>query len=167
VLDCLSKHLGTAAVYFADKLVTLSEGAPEDVFLLAQAHWHNGAHARALALLRAEGLATASPRFLHLTCACLVELQQHEEALSLLGEAGSPFRVDTGRVLTAVSWYAVAARLTHTRAHTHCRRSASAVARDDGVATTAACELLRGRVYLALENRSAAARCFKARASGA
>ena len=133
VLDCVSKHLHASAVFFADKLVTLSEGAPEDVFLLAQAHCYSGAHARALALLRAEGLTTASPRFLHLTCSCLVELQQHEEALAVLGEAGAPFRVDAGGV----------------------------GAENDGVATTAACEVLRGRVYLALENRSAAARCFK------
>jgi anaphase-promoting complex subunit 6 len=37
VTDCLDKHLFTTAVFFADKLVTLSDGAAEDVFLLAQA----------------------------------------------------------------------------------------------------------------------------------
>jgi hypothetical protein len=37
VADCLDKHLLSSAVFFADKLVTLSDGAAEDVFLLAQA----------------------------------------------------------------------------------------------------------------------------------
>lgn len=36
VTDCLDKHLFTTAVFFADKLVTLSDGAAEDVYLLAQ-----------------------------------------------------------------------------------------------------------------------------------
>ena len=37
VTDCMDKHLFTTAVFFADKLVTLSDGAAEDVYLLAQA----------------------------------------------------------------------------------------------------------------------------------
>ena len=37
VTDCVDKHLFTTAVFFADKLVTLSDGAAEDVYLLAQA----------------------------------------------------------------------------------------------------------------------------------
>lgn len=40
VADCLDKHLHSSAVFFADKLVTLSDGAAEDVFLLAQARGH-------------------------------------------------------------------------------------------------------------------------------
>ena len=37
VADCLDKHLLSSAVFFADKLLTLSDGNVEDVFLLAQA----------------------------------------------------------------------------------------------------------------------------------
>jgi hypothetical protein len=36
VQDCLDKHLSTSAVFYADKLVTLSGYAPGDVYLLAQ-----------------------------------------------------------------------------------------------------------------------------------
>lgn len=36
VQDCISKHLYKGAVFFADKLVTLSDSAPADVYLLAQ-----------------------------------------------------------------------------------------------------------------------------------
>lgn len=34
--DCLSKHLERSAVFYADKLVTLSGSNPGDVYLLAQ-----------------------------------------------------------------------------------------------------------------------------------
>lgn len=36
VQDCIAKHLYSTAVFYADKLVTLTEYAPGDVFLLAQ-----------------------------------------------------------------------------------------------------------------------------------
>lgn len=36
VQDCLDKHLAVSAVFYADKLVTISGSAPSDVFLLAQ-----------------------------------------------------------------------------------------------------------------------------------
>lgn len=107
VTDCLDKHLFTTAVFFADKLVTLSDGAAEDVYLLAQvraapphavaaagflkprlaqAYVHSGQHRRALALLRAEKLTSAGERFLHLAGLCLVAARQWEEAIELLGD---------------------------------------------------------------------------------
>jgi|APGre2960657505_1045072.scaffolds.fasta_scaffold66508_2 anaphase-promoting complex subunit 6 len=95
VADLLDKHLLGSAVFFADKLVSLSDGAAEDVFLLAQAHVCSGAHTRALALLRAECLTSASPRFLHLTAACLVATAQFDEALALLGEEGTEMHVSS------------------------------------------------------------------------
>lgn len=36
VHDCLAKHLYESAAFYADKLVTLSDGAPADVYVLAQ-----------------------------------------------------------------------------------------------------------------------------------
>lgn len=36
VHDCLAKHLYGSAIFFADKLTSLSECAPADVFTLAQ-----------------------------------------------------------------------------------------------------------------------------------
>ncbi len=43
VHDCLAKHLYESAAFYADKLVTLSDGTPGDVYVLA--------HVRALAAL--------------------------------------------------------------------------------------------------------------------
>lgn len=36
VQDCLDKHLYASAVFYADKLITLSHSAPSDVYLMAQ-----------------------------------------------------------------------------------------------------------------------------------
>lgn len=36
VQDCVAKHLYSTAVFYADKLVTLTKYAPGDVYLLAQ-----------------------------------------------------------------------------------------------------------------------------------
>ena len=108
VADCLDKHLFTTAVFFADKLVTLSDGDAEDVYRLAQARsapgacasrkltarftqafLHSGQHRRALALLRAEKLTSAGERFVHLAGLCLVAARQWEEAIELLGDGRS------------------------------------------------------------------------------
>ena len=136
VADCLDKHLLRSAIFWADKLVSLSDGEAADVFLLAQAYVYNGEAPRALALLRAEDLASASPRFLHLTATCLVATKAWDEALALLGED------------------VVESQGSGERAGQEVGAS---------VSVAAACCLLRGRVYAALENRPAAARCFKAR----
>lgn len=34
--ECMSKHMHSSAIFFADKLVSLSEGAPRDVYVLAE-----------------------------------------------------------------------------------------------------------------------------------
>lgn len=36
VQDCIAKHLYSTAVFYADKLVTLTDYAPGDVYLVAQ-----------------------------------------------------------------------------------------------------------------------------------
>lgn len=36
VQDCLAKHMHKSAVFFADKLLTLSDNSPSDLWLLAQ-----------------------------------------------------------------------------------------------------------------------------------
>ena len=41
VHDCLSKHLYASAIFYADKLVSLSGGAPADIFTLAQVSGHH------------------------------------------------------------------------------------------------------------------------------
>ena len=54
VKDCLAKHLYDGAAFFADKLVTLSAGLPEDVLLLARCHVAQGDYRQALEAIRPE-----------------------------------------------------------------------------------------------------------------
>ena len=56
VKDCLQKHLNGSAVFFADKLVSMSGGDVDDVFLYCQALFTGKHHRRALTVLRREGL---------------------------------------------------------------------------------------------------------------
>jgi anaphase-promoting complex subunit 6 len=164
VADCLDKHLLRSAIFFGDKLVSMSEGEAQDVHLLAQAYVFNGEHARALALLRAEKLTDASPRFVYLTAVCLVETSAWDDALALLGEdwpepvagcapPGKPPSPSLIRLPPSLP--------PSPRAPSEMNASG------EDVSCEAACCLLRGRVYAALENRPAAARSFKARALAA
>eukprot|EP00899_Mesostigma_viride_P002645 jgi/Mesvir1/12381/Mv00559-RA.3 len=91
VRDCISKHMATSAVFFADKLVSLSGGCPQDVFLLVQAYMYGRQHRRALHLIRAWSAERAQPlapgdelALRYLAAKCLVECGQWEECLSLL-----------------------------------------------------------------------------------
>ena len=86
VQDSLGKHLYDNAIFFADKLVALSGGAPDDVYRLAQAYVFTKQWRRALALLRKHNLSPGEPRFRYLTAKCLAEAQEWDECLSLLGD---------------------------------------------------------------------------------
>jgi anaphase-promoting complex subunit 6 len=86
VQDSLGKHLYDNAIFFADKLVTMSDGGDDDVFLLCQAYVFTKQHRRALHVLRRTNLAGSSPRFCYLTAKCLAECQDWEEALETLDQ---------------------------------------------------------------------------------
>jgi len=136
---------------------------------LAQAYVHSGQHRRALALLRAEKLTTAGERFMHLAGLCLIAARQWHEAIELLGDGRSAQPEPALRYCalrrTAASCFpqpAVQQRRLLIYATLLVHRAG---ADDEGVATAAALAVLRGRVYIGLENRTAAARCFKARHS--
>ena len=51
VENALRNEMATTAVWYADKLVTLSRGNVEDVLLLARSFYANGDHARAARVL--------------------------------------------------------------------------------------------------------------------
>eukprot|EP01083_Nonionella_stella_P097135 273046_1 len=90
------------AVFFADKLVTFSKGAPEAIFLLVSAMFHSGQHKRAVATLRRwkfigesierEGIyhfdkLTSAQRldFKYIAALCLAECHEWEECITVMG----------------------------------------------------------------------------------
>ncbi|EIE23608.1 TPR-like protein [Coccomyxa subellipsoidea C-169] len=139
VHDCLAKHLYDSAIFYADKLVTMSNGASADVYTLAEAFYMGRQWRRALALLRNAGLIEADIRCRYLAARCLAEVKDWEECLNVLGGWDES-------ELEALSMQDVALEEDI----------------GQGVSHTSAMCLLRGRVYEALENRGRAIRWYKA-----
>ena len=111
VQDSLGKHLYVNAIFFADKLVTLSESA-DDVYRLAQAYLFTKQYRRALHVLRMSGHATSESRFRYVTAKCHAECQEWDECLTTLSDD----------VLAAVQVRA-APHVTPHRASTRCSTS--------------------------------------------
>ena len=135
VQDSLGKHLFENAIFFADKLVTLSRGDPDDVYRLAQTFVFTKQHRRALHVLNKTKQATATSRFRYLTAKCLAECQELDECLALLDDAA----------LKAVA-----------------AEEAASGGGDGQVRMLAAMQLLRGSVFESQENWPLAARCYTA-----
>lgn len=66
VHDCLAKHLYDSATFFADKVVTLSNYAPTEVYTLAQAFFLSKQYRRCLVLLKTTGFIDKDLRFRYL-----------------------------------------------------------------------------------------------------
>ena len=134
VQDSFGKHLFENAIFFADKLVTLSGGDADDIYRLVQAFVFTKQYRRALHVLEKTGQATASSRFRYLTAKCLAECQELDECLTTLDEA----------TLQGVE------------------QEGSGGGFDGQVNMLAAMQLLKGSVYESQENWPLAARCYTA-----
>ena len=86
VQDSLGKHLYENAIFFADKLVTLSNNEPDDVYRLVQVFVYTKQFRRALNLLQSTKLGRTDARFRYITAKCLAECQEWEECLDTLGD---------------------------------------------------------------------------------
>jgi anaphase-promoting complex subunit 6 len=107
VRDCLEKHLDDSAVFFADKLVSMSGDGeakdPDDLFLYCQALFAGKHHRRALTVMRGAGLVDGgdvpardvpavrknAPRFRLLAARCLAATREWDECLAALGDGES------------------------------------------------------------------------------
>eukprot|EP00930_Biecheleria_cincta_P031173 TRINITY_DN21633_c0_g1_i1.p1 TRINITY_DN21633_c0_g1~~TRINITY_DN21633_c0_g1_i1.p1 ORF type:complete len:591 (+),score=131.47 TRINITY_DN21633_c0_g1_i1:75-1847(+) len=84
VQDSFQKHLYTTAIFFADKLVSLSDDA-EDLYTLAECYFKNREYRRVLHLLKKHGDVTSSNERLKLLAAqSLIECRDWEECLRYL-----------------------------------------------------------------------------------
>ena len=72
VRDCLSKHMYSSAIFFADKLVTMAVNSTQDLYMHAQALFLDKQCRRALHLLKSHNLVSADLRFRYLAAKCLV-----------------------------------------------------------------------------------------------
>ena len=71
VKDCVSKHLYSSAIFFADKVAALT-GDPADIYMQAQALYLGRNYRRALHLLNSSQIVFRDLRFRYLAAKCLV-----------------------------------------------------------------------------------------------
>lgn len=139
VRDCMSKHLYSSAIFFADKVATFTND-PADIYMHAQSLFLGRHYRRAFHLLNASKIVLRDLRFRYLAAQCLQELNEWNQCLSMLGEE---VKVDEhGNLSNAANIY---------------------LDKDRGeINITAAICFLRGKAYEALENRSQARSWYKA-----
>eukprot|EP00928_Gymnodinium_smaydae_P016962 TRINITY_DN16441_c0_g1_i1.p1 TRINITY_DN16441_c0_g1~~TRINITY_DN16441_c0_g1_i1.p1 ORF type:complete len:594 (+),score=94.57 TRINITY_DN16441_c0_g1_i1:91-1872(+) len=94
VQDSFQKHLYSTAVFYADKLLSLSNGA-EDLYTLAECYFKNREYKRVLHLLKKHGECVDNDQRLKLLIVqSLMECKDWEECLRYLEEFGDSMNVD-------------------------------------------------------------------------
>ncbi|KAI4387990.1 hypothetical protein MLD38_000369 [Melastoma candidum] len=86
VRDCVSKQLYSSAIFFADKVASVTND-PSDIYVQAQALFLGRHFRRAFFLLNASKIVLRDLRFRYLAAKCLEELKEWDQCLSMLGDA--------------------------------------------------------------------------------
>jgi anaphase-promoting complex subunit 6 len=175
VHDCLDKHLSDSAVFFADKLVSMTaETEAGDIFLYCQALFAGKHFRRALTVMRRNELLSggsdtvhaghgvgghdnAAPaggtlRFKLLAARCFAATREWDECLAVLGDGEADEETETSEMRSL--------RLQQLET-THGIEPGTIETRDaesttKSISLTSALRLLRGEAHAALENKPAA-----------
>ncbi|KAJ6301629.1 hypothetical protein OIU77_015855 [Salix suchowensis] len=143
VRDCVSKHLYSSAIFFADKVAAFTND-PADIYMQAQALFLGRHYRRAYHLLNASKIVLRDLRFRYLAAKCLEELKEWDQCLLMLGDA----KVDEhGNVYDTEDCNVV---------------YLDKDSEDREINISAATCFLRGRAYEAMENRALARQWYKA-----
>ncbi|PON98465.1 N-terminal acetyltransferase A, auxiliary subunit [Trema orientale] len=143
VRDCVSKHLYSSAIFFADKVAAFTND-PADIYMQAQALFLGRHYRRAYHLLNASQIVLRDLRFRYLAAKCLEELREWDQCLLMLGDA----KVDEhGNVYDTKASNAM---------------YLDKYGEDREINISSAICFLRGRAYEALENRAQARQWYKA-----
>ncbi|KAK3424501.1 hypothetical protein EUGRSUZ_F01248 [Eucalyptus grandis] len=143
VRDCVTKHLYSSAIFFADKVAAFTRD-PADVYMQAQALFLGRHYRRAFHLLNASKIVLRDLRFRYLAAKCLEELNEWDQCLLMLGDA----KVDEhGNVYDTKETNAM---------------YLDKDGEDREINISSAICFLRGKAYEALENRSQARQWYKA-----
>lgn len=140
VRDCMSKHLYSSAIFFADKVVDFTQ-APTDLYMLAQALFLGKHYRRALHVLCNSKIIFKDLRFRYLAAKCLEEMKEWQQCLEMLGDA----KVGEDGSIEGPE-----------------DQNMEKDAEDQEINITAAICFLRGKAYDALENRVQALQWYKA-----
>ncbi|XP_042494748.1 anaphase-promoting complex subunit 6 [Macadamia integrifolia] len=143
VRDCVSKHLYSSAIFFADKVAAFTND-PADIYMQAQALFIGRHYRRAFHLLNASQIVLRDLRFRYLAAKCLEELKEWDQCLLMLGDS----RIDE-------------------HGNVHDLKGCNVLYLDkDGedheINISSAICFLRGKAYEALENHAQARQWYKA-----
>ncbi|XP_050368000.1 anaphase-promoting complex subunit 6 [Argentina anserina] len=143
VRDCVTKHLYSSAIFFADKVAAFSK-EPADIYMLAQALFLGRHYRRAFHLLHSSKIVDRDLRFRYLAAKCLEELKDWHQCLNILGDAN----VDE-------------------HGNVYDRNDSNLMYLDKGgedheINIASAICFLRGKAFEALENRAQARKWYKA-----
>ncbi len=142
-----------SAVFYADKLTTLSRGQnADDMYLLARAYYCTKEFKRAVHFMNENELVGRSPRFALLAAQCLAEVKEWDECLDTIG--GDEASAVENQIITRAPLFESESGVI----------GASGQGKGDAneISTTALLCLMRGKAYEALENRERAVRWYKA-----
>ncbi|XP_075230807.1 cell division cycle protein 16 [Lycorma delicatula] len=160
VRNYIDLHLYSAALFWSDKVVSLSDGDPNDVYWLAQCMFHMKQYHRAALLIKNRGLDKTNGLCQYLAARCLLEANELTDALALVSTDGdSSFNIGTNTSISLVADSTPAATSGITNVD-----SSNSI--DGSVAGSyslqSALLYLKGQIYEALDNRGLACDCYKA-----
>ncbi|CAL1530230.1 unnamed protein product [Lymnaea stagnalis] len=139
----IDKHQYDSAIFWADKLATLSD-AVEDIFWYAQTMYYTGQYHRAIHLITSQKLDKNYAACRYLAAKCHYECKEWQEALNILDLLDMSFTRSTSAMNTSLSESVPDSELT--LSIPNCENSIC---------------LLRGKIYEAMDNRGLASDYYR------
>ncbi|XP_074658547.1 cell division cycle protein 16 homolog [Tubulanus polymorphus] len=149
----IDKHQYNSALFWADKLVSLSKGETQDVYWYAQTQYLTGEFHRAANLITSKKLHKTHVACRYLAAKCHYETKEYQEALDILDLVES-----TGQK-TPVNNSSTSLTSSASK-----HEKSMVVEEEAGIPVkgiSACICLLRGLVYSGMDNRNLAAECFR------
>ncbi|XP_072759210.1 cell division cycle protein 16 homolog [Anoplolepis gracilipes] len=140
VRSYIDLHLYSAALFWADKVVSLSNEDPKDICTLAQCMYLMKQYHRAAHLIKRYGLEKTDVMCHYLTVRCLLEAKEYNDALQVINES----EICTNITQAGITF---ADRMD--------------IFQDAPKNVQSSILYVKGRVYEAMDNRAVATECYK------
>ncbi|XP_012220370.1 cell division cycle protein 16 homolog [Linepithema humile] len=140
VKSYIDLHLYSAALFWADKVVSLSNEDPKDVCTLAQCMYLMKQYHRAVHLIKRYGLEKTNVMCHYLTVRCLLEAKEYNDALQVINESEICTNITQAGITFA---------------------DRTDIFQDAPKNVQSSILYVKGRVYEAMDNRAVATECYK------
>ncbi|XP_071625719.1 cell division cycle protein 16 homolog [Temnothorax longispinosus] len=140
VKSYIDLHLYSAALFWADKVVSLSNEDPKDVCTLAQCMYLMKQYHRAAHLIKRYGLEKSDVMCHYLTVRCLLEAKEYNDALQVINESEICTNITQAGITFA---------------------DRTDIFQDAPKNVQSSILYVKGRVYEAMDNRAVATECYK------